>query len=155
MMTTMAGSRVGFASGGRMHRALFFVGLFATALADESCVAPGTCTAPSAAAFSAVAPVTPRHQWPDKGGYCGSLSVQAIALSFGAWISEDGVRRAALGGCADGHSDDEHGEEIDTRNLGGALTNLQFEWDQVGSFALFPPTPVTSGWRHGSSGQPV
>jgi hypothetical protein len=138
-----------------MHRALLFVGLFATALADESCVAPGTCTAPSAAAFSAVAPVTPRHQWPDKGGYCGSLSVQAIALSFGAWISEDGVRRAASGGCADGHSDDEHGEEIDTRNLGGALTNLQFEWDQVGSFALSPPTTVTSGWRHGSSGQPV
>lgn len=55
-------------------------------LDDDECVYPGTCAPPDDSTFSRVAPLTPRHQWPDSGGFCGSLSIQSILLTYGAWV---------------------------------------------------------------------
>lgn len=41
--------------------------------------------------------IPPREQWPNDGGYCGETSLQSIALHFGAWISQEIVRKAAGG----------------------------------------------------------
>jgi hypothetical protein len=60
--------------------------------ADSHCVAPGTCTPPKTR-FHRLATVIPRVQWIIDGGFCGSLSIQSIALTFGAWISQDRVRK--------------------------------------------------------------
>merc|ERR1719379_135772 len=67
-------------------------------LADPGdCIAPAVCEPPTAA-FSKVQPVQSRSQWTDSGGYCGALSVQAIAMSYGAYISQAQVRLATGGG---------------------------------------------------------
>jgi len=60
-------------------------------------IAPAVCEPPMAA-FSKVQPVQSRSQWTDSGGYCGALSVQAIAMSYGAYISQAQVRLATGGG---------------------------------------------------------
>ena len=60
---------------------------------NQTCVAPATCVKPPAL-YSRVMPVPSRAQWTDDGGYCGALSIQAIAQSFGAWISQDQARKA-------------------------------------------------------------
>ena len=57
-----------------------------------ACVKPAVCTAPDHAQHSRVMQVGSRSQWEDNGGYCGSLSVQAIAMNFGAYISQDKAR---------------------------------------------------------------
>ena len=90
------------------------------------CQAPGTCK-PPAALHSVVAPVSPRLQWGDSGGYCGALSVQTIALSFGAYISQDVVRKAAPEG--GGHGDKRDGYEILHTNIAQALTKLRIRFD--------------------------
>lgn len=93
------------------------------------CVAPATCT-PPAAIYSRVAPVQSRQQWVNKDGYCGSLSVQASAMAFGMWISQDQVRRAAGGGQYPGG-----GEEIYFENIVPALETLKLtheDWDYQG-----------------------
>src|SRR5262249_22321879 len=41
--------------------------------------------------------IPPRHQWENDSGYCGETSIQAIALYYGAWISQKVVRDVAGG----------------------------------------------------------
>ena len=53
---------------------------------DQKCVYPGTCTPPPTK-YSWVAPNSPRDQWIIAGGFCGSLSIQSITLTKGAFIS--------------------------------------------------------------------
>ena len=53
---------------------------------DSECQTPGTCEPPDLK-YSRVIPTSPRQQWGDSGGYCGSVSVQTIALSLGTWVS--------------------------------------------------------------------
>jgi hypothetical protein len=69
------------------------------ALITKVCVAPAT-------KFSNVLPgVTPRQQWNINGGFCGAVSFQALHLAYGAWISQDLVRKAnthGSGHCAPG-----------------------------------------------------
>ena len=36
------------------------------------------------------------------GGYCGELSIQSTAMAFGAWISQDLIRRASNHGEGNG-----------------------------------------------------
>ena len=60
----------------------------------HACVEPGTCI-PPAAQFSRVIPgPKPGQQWNINGGFCGSWSIQQTAKAFGAWISQDVVRKA-------------------------------------------------------------
>jgi hypothetical protein len=69
------------------------------ALITKVCVAPAT-------KYSNVLPgVTPRQQWNINGGFCGAVSFQALHLAYGAWISQDLVRKAnthGSGHCAPG-----------------------------------------------------
>ena len=38
--------------------------------------------------------IVPGQQWNSNGGFCGAFSTQHAALSVGAWISQDLVRKA-------------------------------------------------------------
>ena len=84
---------------------------------DGHCVAPGNCTAPNTQ-YQQVGSTTTRNirtchhlvlvrsiaqvllgpqpgqQWNINGGFCGAFSTQHAALAFGAWISQDLVRKA-------------------------------------------------------------
>jgi hypothetical protein len=81
-----------------------------------------------------VANVQSRAQWPDDDAYCGSLSIQAIAMNYGNWISQDRVRKAAppstLHNCSTGEP--AHGYEIDTSNIEPALKKLGLAYDTWG-----------------------
>lgn len=61
---------------------------------DGGCVAPGTCTAPVTKYSRRIIGPAPGQQWNINGGFCGAFSVQQAALSTGAWISQDYVRKA-------------------------------------------------------------
>jgi hypothetical protein len=54
-------------------------------------------SSPAAGPGSRQLPIPPRNQWPDGDGYCGEMSIQSIALYYGAWISEE-VARTVAGG---------------------------------------------------------
>jgi hypothetical protein len=59
---------------------------------DYVCVSPGTCSPPSADDYPYVGGRTeliPRSQWVESGGFCGALSIQSIAMTYGAYISQD------------------------------------------------------------------
>ena len=97
--------------------------------------------------------MSPRKQWGDSGGYCGSLSIQAIALSHGVWISQDQVRKAA--GPGGGHGDKMNGYEILHTNIGGALDTLKLDhndWDfnkpepQYKGYLLWLKQQLARGW---------
>ena len=105
--------------------ALFALGV--TAQSDPDCYSPGNCRAPQNALYSTVLPTQPRTQWDTDGGFCGSLSIQTIALAHGVWISQDIARKnAAPGG---GHGNDTEGYEIIHTNIEGALTKLGFKYE--------------------------
>eukprot|EP01079_Euglenida_sp_SAG-EU17-18_P008906 gene8906-1596_t len=90
------------------------------------CVAPGRCAPPSTQ-YSRVLPITPRQQWNINGGFCGAVSFQASMLAFGAWVSQDLVRKANTFGS--GHCGLDHhpslGCEVDALNLGETALNLK------------------------------
>jgi hypothetical protein len=97
---------------------------------DSLCVSPGTCTPPSDYKHIAGRDVIPRYQWTISGGFCGSVSIQSIALTYGAWISQDLIRKVAPE--AEGHGNPIEGYEILHSNIETALTNLHFtfhSWD--------------------------
>ena len=96
--------------------------------AETECVAPGTCTPPSGYAYSRVQAVAPRHQWEVNGGYCGAMSIQAIAMSMGIWMSQATIRQAAPPG--GGHGDPVNGYELLHTNMGAALDTLGFTYDE-------------------------
>jgi hypothetical protein len=58
------------------------------------CVAPGTCKAPAAKYSKTAKGPKPGQQWNLSGGFCGGWSTQQSALSVGAWVSQDLVRKA-------------------------------------------------------------
>jgi len=95
-------------------------------------MAPGICTPPENYKYSKVLKTSPRSQWITDGGFCGSMSIQTIALSHGVYISQDLLRKAAAPG--GGHGEPGLGYEILHTNIGGALDKLGFlheEFDYV------------------------
>lgn len=109
---------------------------------DPNCQYPGTCVAPTRK-YSNVMNVEPRHQWGDSGGYCGSLSVQAIAESYGLWISQTVVRKSAADG--GGHGNPTDGYEILHTNIEGALDNLMLTYETFASND-YPQSPAYLEW---------
>ena len=75
--------------------------------------------------YKRVQRVSPRLQWGDAGGYCGSMAIQEIALGRGVWISQQQVRDHTVPG---GGND----EEILATNIEPALTNLKLTWSTFG-----------------------
>lgn len=95
------------------------------------CVYPEICKPPPHK-HSKVLPVKGRFQWDESGGFCGSLSIQTMALTHGAWISQDKVRKANRGGLCFGHTDVGGGCEVGPENYGLTARNLKLhfhEWD--------------------------
>jgi len=81
--------------------------------------------------------VPSREQWSYSGGFCGALSIQSIALSYGVWISQYLIRQAApYGG---GHGNPTDGYEVLHTNISPCLTNLSF---------------IYSSWPYNSMPQP-
>ena len=58
------------------------------------CVPPGQCTPPQTKFSKVILGPAPGQQWNINGGFCGAFSTQHAALSAGAWISQDLVRKA-------------------------------------------------------------
>jgi len=120
----------------------------------RGCVAPGRCTPPPAK-YTKVLPLKPRQQWNINGGFCGALSVQSAALAFGAWISQDLVRKATPQG--KGHGSAKEGYEVLPGNIADSARNLKLaaeEWDYTQS------KPQIEGYKrwlkkHLSQGHPV
>ncbi|GMH64999.1 hypothetical protein TL16_g04092 [Triparma laevis f. inornata] len=98
---------------------------------DSACVNPGTCTEPDPTLYPFVGGRTalvPRQQWVESGGFCGALSIQSIAMTYGAYISQDLVRKAAPYQSGS-HGDDTLGYEISTQNILPCLSNLNLNYD--------------------------
>lgn len=124
----------------------------ATALPDwnttsADCVAPGTCTPPNLP-FSRVVPgPAPGQQWNINGGFCGSFSVQQCGLAFGAWISQDLVRKAnrdQTGIPHNMHGDTTVGYEVVPSNVAYTAEHLKLtysEWDYS------QPAPQAQGFK--------
>lgn len=91
-----------------------------TTLADSPCT-QGICTPPSSR-YSLVLDVTPRLQWTNDGGYCGSMSIQQLALNYGVWVSQQQVRAHTVDGGG-------HDQEIVETNIELALKNLKLTFD--------------------------
>eukprot|EP01062_Namystynia_karyoxenos_P082077 TRINITY_DN916_c0_g1_i4.p1 TRINITY_DN916_c0_g1~~TRINITY_DN916_c0_g1_i4.p1 ORF type:complete len:367 (+),score=124.32 TRINITY_DN916_c0_g1_i4:83-1102(+) len=88
--------------------------------------------------YSRVAPVNPRIQWDDAGGYCGSMAIQNVALMKGVWVSQQQVRNHTVPGGG-------HDEEILATNIEPALTNLKFKFEGFDYKHL--PTPQADAYR--------
>jgi len=96
---------------------------------SQDCVYPGqtppeTCQPPQAI-NSVVVDIPGRRQWGDRNGYCGSNSVQMIALHYGAWISQDLIRKSV------------GNNELIQTNIGPAITTLLFNLDSW-SYSAYP-----------------
>jgi len=119
------------------------------------CVAPGTCT-PPAAKYSRVIPgPQPSQQWNINGGFCGAMSVQQAALAFGAWISQDLVRKANTHG--EGHGDPKDGYEVLPSNVGETAKNLKLTYDEWDYNQPSPQAPAFKKWikSHLTKGEPI
>lgn len=93
---------------------------------DSLCVDPGTCT-PPASKFVKGRDVVPRYQWTGSGGFCGSSSIQSIIQSFGAYYSQDLIRKAAPK--SEGHGNPIQGYEILHSNIEPALQALGIKYN--------------------------
>jgi len=119
------------------------------------CVAPGVCKQP-AAKFVNVLDIKPRQQWNTAGGFCGAVSMQVSAMSYGAWISEDLVRKANSQG--ESHGNATVGYEVGPENIAESAKNLRLnfdEWDYVNQAR--PQAKAYKAWlkSHLSKGEPV
>lgn len=129
----------------------------AAAVNRSSCVSPGVCEAP-ARKYVKSWPIKPRQQWNTAGGFCGSVSVQVMMMSYGAWVSQDLVRKANIGAPCAGHSSAGMGCEVapENYNLTAAGLNTHYDvWDYAGQ-----PQPQAKAFKswiksHLAKGAPV
>ena len=80
------------------------------------------CEPPKNMKYKRIQNVSPRIQWDDAGGYCGSMAVQDVTLGKGAWVSQQQVRDHTVHGGG-------HDNEILATNIIEALTNLKLKFD--------------------------
>ena len=80
------------------------------------------CKPPKDMKYKRLQNVSPRIQWDDAGGYCGSMAVQDVTLGKGAWVSQQQVRDHTQPGGG-------HDNEILATNIELALTNLKLTFD--------------------------
>mmetsp|Transcript_19448 Transcript_19448/g.41783 ORF Transcript_19448/g.41783 Transcript_19448/m.41783 type:complete len:365 (+) Transcript_19448:181-1275(+) len=100
------------------------------------CSAP-ECKKPSKK-YEQILETKPGIQWMDHGGYCGSWSIQRIALANGVWLSQQQIRDHTVEGGG-------HDEEILETNIGLALQNLKFKFEGFDYKHL--PTPQADAYR--------
>lgn len=100
--------------------------------------------APPTKKYSLVQAVTPRLQWGDAGGYCGSMSIQEIALGRGVWLSQQQVRDHTIDGGGNDH-------EILETNIALALKDLKLNFEAFDYKGT--PTPQADAYRTWIKGQ--
>lgn len=130
--------------------------------ADQSgpCVAPGICTPPNAAYSRVILDGNYAGvQWESSGGFCGAFSTQHAALAFGAWISQDYVRRANRDqpGPHHMHGDPTVGYEVMPSNVAYTATHLRLNFDEWDYTQPSPQAPAYKKWlkSHLVKGHPV
>ena len=70
----------------------------------------------------------------EDGGFDGAVSIQTLALTFGAYVSQDIIRKVAISPGA-GHGNPTDGYEILNTNIAACLTTLNIlhdDWDTDG-----------------------
>eukprot|EP01062_Namystynia_karyoxenos_P083164 TRINITY_DN9513_c0_g1_i1.p2 TRINITY_DN9513_c0_g1~~TRINITY_DN9513_c0_g1_i1.p2 ORF type:complete len:380 (+),score=154.50 TRINITY_DN9513_c0_g1_i1:130-1140(+) len=118
------------------------------------CVAPGVCSAPPAK-YTRVLPLRPHQQWNINGGFCGAMSVQLNAMAFGAYISQDLVRKANTHG--EGHGSPAEGYEVLPGNVAETARNLKLTCDEWNYNQTKPQIAGYKRWmkKHLAQGHPV
>lgn len=124
-----------------------------------TCVSPGICTAPSTKNSLVIAGPKPGQQWNINGGFCGAWSTQQSALAFGAWISQDLVRKANRDqNIAHGmHGDTTVGYEVMPTNVAYTAEHLKLTYDEWDYSQPSPQSAAYKQWlkKHLSQGHPV
>ena len=127
--------------------------------AVSGCVVPGICVPPNTEYSRVISGPTPGQQWNIEGGFCGAFSVQHAALAFGAWISQDLVRKSNRNqpGPHHMHGDTTVGFEVMPSNVAytaNALRLTYLEWD---SSQAPPQAPTYKRWlkKNLAAGHPV
>lgn len=123
---------------------------------SSSCVEPGICTPPRTKFSTVALGPSPSLQWDISGGFCGAFSTQQSALSAGAYISQDLVRKANIDQPGahhmHGNSDPEAcssdplgcGWEVMPSNVKYTADHLRLtsdEWDYT------QPSPQAAAWK--------
>lgn len=136
------------------------VSIYSTA----ACVYPEICQ-PPATKYSKVLPIRPRMQWNTNGGFCGSLSFQVMAMTYGAWLSQDHIRKANIGGPCFGHTDltapdgisGPSGCEVGPENYGFTAGRLRLAFDEWDWSQPAPQADAFKRWikSHLARGEPV
>ena len=80
------------------------------------------CKPPTDMKYKRLQNVSPRVQWMNAGGYCGSMAIQGVSLGKGVWISQQQVRDHTVPGGG-------HDNEILATNVEKALKNLKLTYE--------------------------
>ena len=96
------------------------------------------CKPPKGMKYKRLQNVSPRIQWDDAGGYCGSMAVQDVTLGKGAWVSQQQVRDHTKPGGG-------HDNEILATNIELALKNLKLKFDAFDYKST--PVPQADAYR--------
>ena len=98
-------------------------------------------------------------QWETSGGFCGAFSVQHAALAFGAWLSQDYVRRSNRDqpGPHHMHGDPTVGFEVMPSNVAYTAAHLRLAYDEWDYTQPQPQAPAYKRWvkAHLAQGSPV
>jgi hypothetical protein len=107
---------------------------------------PGVDTQLQPVAPSQPLNLTARRRWDNNNGYSGEVSIQTVALYYGAWISQKTIR------------DSVGSELLPGANMEAALTALRFKFESMGgSFQQQASFTTFMTWMKGQliSGSPV
>ena len=115
---------------------------------DGRCVSPGQCTPPPAKYSKVIAGPQPGQQWNINGGFCGAFSTQHAALAFGAWVSQDLVRKANRNSAPPHtmHGDSTEGYEVMPTNVADTAKNLKLTYDEWDYTQPSPQAPAYKAW---------
>ena len=95
----------------------------------------------------------------DSGGFCGAFSVQHAALAFGAWISQDLVRKAnrEQPGPHNMHGNTTVGFEVMPSNAAYTAAHLRLSYEEWDSAQPAPQSAAYKAWlkRQLAAGNPV
>jgi hypothetical protein len=123
------------------------------------CVPPGQCTPPATTFSRVIAGPSPGQQWNTAGGFCGAFSVQHGALAFGAWISQDLVRKANRDQDIPHHmhGDPTVGYEVMPSNVEYTAQKLRLRYSLWDSSQPSPQAPAYKRWlkAHLAAGHPI
>jgi hypothetical protein len=114
-----------------------------------SCIVPGQCTPPPTTYSRVIAGPAPGQQWNINGGFCGAFSIQQSSLAFGAWISQDLVRKAnrdQTGIAHNMHGNQILGYEIVPTDVAYTAAHLKLDYEEWDYNQSAPQAPAYKRW---------